>query len=326
MGIPSTPTAPATPVTGRRTRKTDAWTTLFFALTAALGAWSVTLIGATLLAIIDPSFDADDDTFGLKTIGSLTVALVAVGQAFTMGAAMGKVPKLGLRMGTLMRTHRRVGRVGLALAGVVAFLCWRASGGPPTPEGIVHGALASTGFLAISTKFALLKWRPALAFRVAPWLGIYRRWPSSSSPRAPAWAMTFSSSTTTSSSGMTVTAKTTATTTDVGTFAYPLTTGGVRECFRAVEPIRFAGTIRHWNPEQQRGLAVVDVPPGHIAALGGLGSSAFEGTIGGAEFISSVMPAGGGRLALSVSKAMMSAAGLGIGESADVAITGVGRD
>ena len=55
----------------------------------------------------------------------------------------------------------------------MAFLCWRASGGPPTPEGIIHGLLASTGFLAIATKFALLKWRPALAFGVAPWLGAY---------------------------------------------------------------------------------------------------------------------------------------------------------
>jgi hypothetical protein len=42
-----------------------------------------------------------------------------------------------------------------------------------TPDGIVHGALASTGFLAIAAKFALLKWRPGLAFRVAPWLGVY---------------------------------------------------------------------------------------------------------------------------------------------------------
>jgi len=173
MGIPSAPTAAATQVTARRTRKTDAWTTLFFALTAALGTWSLVLIAATLLAIIDPSFDADDDTFDLKTIGAFTVALIAVGQAFTMGAAMGKVPKAGLPMRILMRTHRRVGRVGLMLAGAVAFLCWRASGGPPTPEGIVHGALASTGFLAIAIKFALLKWRPALAFAAAPWLGAY---------------------------------------------------------------------------------------------------------------------------------------------------------
>ena len=157
----------------RRTRRTDHWTSLFFALTGALGVWSLALIAMTLLRIIDPSFDADDDTFDLKAIGSLTVALIAVGQAFTMGAAMGKVPKLGLPMRTLMQTHRRVGRVGLTLAGAVAFLCWRSSGGPPTPEGIVHGALASTGFLAIATKLALLKWRPALAFGVAPWLGVY---------------------------------------------------------------------------------------------------------------------------------------------------------
>ena len=173
MATPLVPAAEATPAPPKRTRRTDAWTTLFLGLTAALGTWSLVLIAATVLAIVDPASDADDDTFDLKTIGALTVALIAVGQAFTMGAAMGKVPKLGLPMGILMRTHRRVGRVGLALAGVVSFLCWRASGGPPTPEGIVHGALASTGFLAIASKFALLKWRPAIAFRAAPWLGVY---------------------------------------------------------------------------------------------------------------------------------------------------------
>jgi hypothetical protein len=142
-------------------------------LTGALGVWSLVLIAITLLRIVDPSYDADDDTFDLKAIGAATVALVAIAQAFTMGAAMGKTPRLGLRMGTLMRTHRRVGRIGLTLAGVVAFLCWRASGGPPTAEGIVHGTLASSGFLAIASKLALLKWRPALAFGVAPWLGAY---------------------------------------------------------------------------------------------------------------------------------------------------------
>jgi hypothetical protein len=105
-----------------------------------------------------------------------------------------------------------------------------------------------------------------------------------------------------------------------------LTSGVVRECFRAVEPIRFAGTIRHWNPEKQGGLAVVDVPAECIATLGGLKQQRVRGTIGGADFVSSVMPAGGGRLALSVSKAMMGAAGVGIGDSADVAIDGVGRD
>jgi hypothetical protein len=38
------------------------------------------------------------------------------------------------------------------------------------------------------------------------------------------------------------------------------------------------------------------------------------------------MPAGGGRLALSVSKAMMTAAGIGVGDEADIAITRVGGD
>jgi hypothetical protein len=38
------------------------------------------------------------------------------------------------------------------------------------------------------------------------------------------------------------------------------------------------------------------------------------------------MPAGGGRLALSVSKAMMASAAVGIGDAVDVEITAVGRD
>ncbi len=168
--VPS-PATPAAPV--RRTRRADAWTTLFLLLTGSLGAWSLVLITLTVLAIIAPARDAEDDVAALKWVGAITIALIAVGQAFTMGAAMGKVPKLGLPMRTLMRSHRYAGRVALALAGVVSFLCWQSSGGPPTSEGILHGAVASTGFLAIATKFALLKLRPTLAFRLAPWLGVY---------------------------------------------------------------------------------------------------------------------------------------------------------
>lgn len=93
-----------------------------------------------------------------------------------------------------------------------------------------------------------------------------------------------------------------------------------------MEPVRFAGTIRHWNPEKRSGLAVVEVPSDHIATLGGLKQQRVRGTIGAAEFVSNVMPAGGGRLALSVSKAMLGAAGIEIGESAEITITGVGRD
>jgi hypothetical protein len=93
-----------------------------------------------------------------------------------------------------------------------------------------------------------------------------------------------------------------------------------------VEPIRFAGEIRYWNPERASGLAVVDVPAQHVEALGGLKQQRVRGTIAAADFASSVMPAGGGRLALSVSRAMMTAAGVAVGDVAEFEITGVGRD
>ena len=89
---------------------------------------------------------------------------------------------------------------------------------------------------------------------------------------------------------------------------------------------RFTSAIRYWNPQRASGLAVVDVPTEHIAAIGGLRQQHVRGTIGGAAFASNVMPAGGGRLALSVSKAMMESAGAAIGDEVEVEITAVGRD
>lgn len=93
-----------------------------------------------------------------------------------------------------------------------------------------------------------------------------------------------------------------------------------------MEPVRFTATIRWWRPEKAAGLAVVDVPTAHLAALGGLRQVRVRGRIDRSEFASSVMPAGGGRLALSVSKAMMKSAGVEVGQAADLEITGVGRE
>ncbi len=93
-----------------------------------------------------------------------------------------------------------------------------------------------------------------------------------------------------------------------------------------MEPIRFAAQIRYWSPEKASGLAVVDVPAAHVEGLGGLKQQRVRGSIGGAEFASSVMPAGSGHLALSVSKAMMKAAGVAVGDEAAFEITAVGRD
>ncbi len=89
-------------------------------------------------------------------------------------------------------------------------------------------------------------------------------------------------------------------------------------------PMRFAGRIRYWNPERSSGLAVVDVPAEVADDLGGLKQQRVQGRIASADFVSSVMPAGSSRLALSVSKAMMKAAGAAVGDEVELEITGTG--
>jgi Domain of unknown function (DUF1905) len=92
-----------------------------------------------------------------------------------------------------------------------------------------------------------------------------------------------------------------------------------------MEPIRFEVAIRYWNPEKASGLAVADVPPHLIAAFGGLKQQHVEGTMDGRAFGSSVMPAGGGRLAISVSKAMQAASKKAVGDVAAFEVTSIGR-
>jgi hypothetical protein len=87
-----------------------------------------------------------------------------------------------------------------------------------------------------------------------------------------------------------------------------------------MEPVRFDARIRYWNPDKASGLAVCDIPTEHAVALGGLKQQRVRGLIGGIEFSSSVMPAGGGRLALSISKAMMAASGYAVGDQADIEV------
>jgi hypothetical protein len=49
-----------------------------------------------------------------------------------------------------------------------------------------------------------------------------------------------------------------------------------------VDPIRFAGAIRHWNPEKASGLVVIDIPPELVPSIGGLKQQRVRGVIGGA--------------------------------------------
>jgi hypothetical protein len=89
------------------------------------------------------------------------------------------------------------------------------------------------------------------------------------------------------------------------------------------EPVRFTGTIRRWRPDQAGGLAVVDLPAEGAAALGGLRQMRVEGTLNGHKFRSNTMPAGGGVLAMSVSKAIMKSAGVALGDTVEVEIVRV---
>jgi hypothetical protein len=86
--------------------------------------------------------------------------------------------------------------------------------------------------------------------------------------------------------------------------------------------VKFRATIRYWSPEKGSGLAVVDLPAKQIAKLGGLRQMRVTGTINGMAFASNVMPAGSGRLALSVSKKMMAAGGTEVGAEAEFVVTG----
>ena len=84
--------------------------------------------------------------------------------------------------------------------------------------------------------------------------------------------------------------------------------------------MKFRATIRYWRPDQASGLAVADIPIEHISALGGLKQQRVRGTINGAEYVSNVMPAGAGRLALSVSKLMLRAGSVSVGDAAEFEI------
>jgi hypothetical protein len=86
------------------------------------------------------------------------------------------------------------------------------------------------------------------------------------------------------------------------------------------ERVSFRGTIEPWTPGASGGLMVVVVPEAQARAMGGLRQMKVQGTLNGTQFASNTMPRGGGRLALSVSRAMMKAAGAAIGDEVDVEV------
>jgi len=78
----------------------------------------------------------------------------------------------------------------------------------------------------------------------------------------------------------------------------------------------FRSTIRYFHPEKGSGLTVADVPPDVTTRLGGLKQQRVRAIVNGKEFVSNTMPAGGGKLALSLNKAILKECGLSIGDEA----------
>jgi Domain of unknown function (DUF1905) len=82
--------------------------------------------------------------------------------------------------------------------------------------------------------------------------------------------------------------------------------------------LRFRGRVRYFRPELKSGLAVMDIPKAVAAELGGLKQMKVSGRLNKVEFNSNTMPAGGGVLALSLSRKLLDAVRLKVGDQADV--------
>jgi Domain of unknown function (DUF1905) len=87
-----------------------------------------------------------------------------------------------------------------------------------------------------------------------------------------------------------------------------------------VGPVTFRGRIRHWREDPPGGLAVIDIPAGDVAGLGGRRQYRVEGTIDGTPFTGSTMLVAGGGFCVGVSRAALTAAGVGVGDEVDVTL------
>jgi hypothetical protein len=157
-----------------RTRRPDVFTSAFLVLTTVFGAWALGLFVLTLVAIAQPALFYSDQKAMIKALGATVVAVLALTQVFTMETVMGTLPRGHMRMRLLMRIHRWSGRSALLLAAAIAYFCLTDLGAPQVPlRAAVHGFFGATAFTVVAIKLALIRFRPQLAYDVAPWLGRY---------------------------------------------------------------------------------------------------------------------------------------------------------
>ena len=156
----------------RRTRVPDWMTDVVLAITAFFGVWAIALIVLTVIGISQPAFYYTDQKAAIKALGSTVVVILAGTQIYTMESVLGHLPRGRWKMRSLLRAHRIGGRIAIALAAVIAFFCIVDVGTPTSPTRVViHAVAGSTAFSLLAIKFALIRWRPSVAYDVAPWIG-----------------------------------------------------------------------------------------------------------------------------------------------------------
>jgi len=163
----------ATPkVYERKTRAPDWLTDVVLVITGVFGVWAVGLVALTFVGILQPAFYYNDTKAAIKAAGSTVVVLLTFSQFYTMESVLGHVPRGRIKMRSMMRVHRWGGRIAVLLAAVIAFFCMVDVGAPNQPlRVVVHIVAGSTAFALLAVKFALIRWRPYLAYDTAPWIG-----------------------------------------------------------------------------------------------------------------------------------------------------------
>jgi uncharacterized protein DUF6529 len=165
-------TADTPKVYERKTRVPDWFTDLVLVITGAFGVWAVILVAMTFLSLAQPSFYTTDQKAFLKAIGSTVVVILTFSQFYTMESVLGHLPRGSIKMRTMMRVHRWGGRITIVLAAVIAFFCMVDVGAPhDTVRQTVHIVAGSLAFVLLAVKFALIRFRPYLAYDTAPWIG-----------------------------------------------------------------------------------------------------------------------------------------------------------
>ena len=141
-------------------------------LTAVFALWAVALVILTFISLAAPAYNSTDQKAAIKAAGSTVVVLLVFSQFYTMESVLGHLPRGHIKMRSMMRVHRIGGRITIVLAAVIAFFCMVDIGAPHDPLRVaIHVVAGSTAFSLLAIKFALIRFKPSLAYDAAPWIG-----------------------------------------------------------------------------------------------------------------------------------------------------------